>query len=469
LPEETEQPSSRGALQSASVLKLFGFVDHHVEIRRDATIITGPNGTGKTHFLKLVRAALVLQTEVLLDTDFQSIDVQFHDGRGLRVVRYVNDPQDSDPFVEITATREGEPHGARLKLNNDARPQRSEGMPSWIELIGGTRFTDKRNGNIVQSSYVRANWGVLPLFSRDEMLEVYPDLAPIWDAPAPVLIETSRLDEPRDEGRRDSRWREGASVATTRIDQYIQNLQREIRNAKRRSNDVTQSSDTSFAERALAVASATINEVILRERYEETVRLFNALARNSLVVGDVPIEFPSKTTPTVRRILQVFLDDWGRRLAPLVPLSERLTAYREILDDKLRLSGKHTSITPEGELEFRARSGQRIGVAQLSSGEKHLVAIFSSLLFSGAASDLVLIDEPEISLHAVWKHAFLNDVSRVASLQGLQVVLATHSTAIINSKWELTEELTFPVEQDVIIVADSDDVPQWDDAEVLDG
>lgn len=66
------------------------------------------------------------------------------------------------------------------------------------------------------------------------------------------------------------------------------------------------------------------------------------------------------------------------------------------------------------------------------------------MLFAAAPGSLVLIDEPEISLHAAWKHSFVDDVSRIARLNDLQVVLATHSTAIINGKWDLVRELTLP-------------------------
>jgi len=82
-------------------------------------------------------------------------------------------------------------------------------------------------------------------------------------------------------------------------------------------------------------------------------------------------------------------------------------------------------------------------VSKLSSGEQHLVALFAMLLFSAGPASIVLIDEPEISLHAAWKHSFLDDISEVARLADLQVLLATHSSGIINGRWDLTEELAY--------------------------
>ena len=95
---------------------------------------------------------------------------------------------------------------------------------------------------------------------------------------------------------------------------------------------------------------------------------------------------------------------------------------------------------------FRSNS-QRIPVEDLSSGEQHLVALFTMLLFSAHENTVILIDEPEISLHATWKHQFLSDIMKISSLRGIQVILATHSTAIINGQWDITRELSLPPEE----------------------
>ena len=58
----------------------------------------------------------------------------------------------------------------------------------------------------------------------------------------------------------------------------------------------------------------TVQEGPLHKRYDDIVDRYEDLARNSLAVGEAPLSFPEKTTPTVRRILNVFLDDWEKRL-----------------------------------------------------------------------------------------------------------------------------------------------------------
>jgi len=60
------------------------------------------------------------------------------------------------------------------------------------------------------------------------------------------------------------------------------------------------------------------------------------------------------------------------------------------------------------------------------------------LLFKAEENSLVLIDEPEISLHVVWQREFLNDIQEIIELQKIDVVIATHSPQIINDRWDLT-------------------------------
>ena len=252
------------------------------------------------------------------------------------------------------------------------------------------------------------------------------------------------------------------SEAASRIRGYTEKLSEEITEARRSSVQATQSADLSFARRALDAANRTINESELHERYDETVERYEALTRNALAVGEAPMPFPEKTSPTVRRILSVFLDDWDRRLKPLLPVNEKLQTLRDILDSKLAPSGKQTSISTRGGLGFQNLAGQRLPVSRLSSGEQHLVALFTLLLFAAKPGSLVLIDEPEISLHAAWKHAFLSDITRVAGVSNLQIVLATHSAGIVNGRWDLTEELDLNTdalvgsEDDLEILSDED-------------
>jgi len=224
------------------------------------------------------------------------------------------------------------------------------------------------------------------------------------------------------------------------IDRYVEQIRGQIAGARRRSLSVSQSADRQFAARALDKARATVRESDLRARYSSIAALHRELHANGLTEQTIDVEFPEgRTTPTERRILNVFLDDWEAKLDPLQPVHRKLQTLRGIVD--LKMPDKDMHFTQEGDVVFESPGSEHLPVNQLSSGEQHMLALFTMLLFTAERGAVVLIDEPEISLHAAWKHEFLSDIEKVTSLIPVTVVMATHSSALINSRWDLVEEL----------------------------
>lgn len=75
-------------------------------------------------------------------------------------------------------------------------------------------------------------------------------------------------------------------------------------------------------------------------------------------------------------------------------------------------------------------------MSQLSSGEKQEIILFYKLIFETPENTLLLIDEPEISLHIAWQKKFMDDLYKIIKFKNLNVIVATHSPQIINHRWE---------------------------------
>ncbi len=78
---------------------------------------------------------------------------------------------------------------------------------------------------------------------------------------------------------------------------------------------------------------------------------------------------------------------------------------------------------------------------KLASGEQHELVLHYKLLFKTMPGSLILIDEPEISLHIIWQEELLGDLEEIAKLTGVRILMATHSPQIISDRWDLTVEL----------------------------
>ena len=78
----------------------------------------------------------------------------------------------------------------------------------------------------------------------------------------------------------------------------------------------------------------------------------------------------------------------------------------------------------------------------LSSGEKNDLIMFYNLIFGSwhdglVENGLVLVDEPEISLHIDWQEEYLDRLLEICEKNHMQVMIATHSPNIVNGHFEL--------------------------------
>ena len=78
---------------------------------------------------------------------------------------------------------------------------------------------------------------------------------------------------------------------------------------------------------------------------------------------------------------------------------------------------------------------------QLSSGERHLLLQVYELLFVAPPKSLVLLDEPELSMHMYWQINYAKLMAKIAETRKLQVIVATHSSRIFNQIWEHSVDL----------------------------
>lgn len=76
---------------------------------------------------------------------------------------------------------------------------------------------------------------------------------------------------------------------------------------------------------------------------------------------------------------------------------------------------------------------RRITPYQLSSGEKQMLIILTSALINGRHESIMIMDEPEISLHFDWQRRLIEDIMTLNPK--MQVIIATHSPAVVMNGW----------------------------------
>ena len=116
-------------------------------------------------------------------------------------------------------------------------------------------------------------------------------------------------------------------------------------------------------------------------------------------------------------------------------------AYREIqalMDDVFAgfsLQVRFKGINADKHLVFVNPDGAEFGVEGLSDGEKQILAKVFPLFTADMKGHVILMDEPENSLHPSWQSYLLPVLRRCAETNNCQFILATHSPQIISSAY----------------------------------
>jgi energy-coupling factor transporter ATP-binding protein EcfA2 len=111
------------------------------------------------------------------------------------------------------------------------------------------------------------------------------------------------------------------------------------------------------------------------------------------------------------------------------------TAYYDMLDRLFQQTGKRVNRDSE-ELSFylKGRSGDIvISPYKLSAGEKQLLYILTTVLCQDQKPTIMLMDEPEISLHFDWQKILLESILELNP--NIQIIMATHSPAMVMNGW----------------------------------
>jgi len=113
---------------------------------------------------------------------------------------------------------------------------------------------------------------------------------------------------------------------------------------------------------------------------------------------------------------------------------EPINKFLSIINSFFKDTQKKLFIDEVGRLFVSKPSGRNLTVDELSSGERQLVILFANVIFnkyknSKLSSEILIIDEPEISLHIRWQEKFIDSLFEASN--NTQFIIATHSPDII--------------------------------------
>ncbi len=444
-------------VKKITVKNLFGMFCHEIPLNmaEHITIIHGPNGIGKTILLTMLNALFSSSYEKLRRIPFNEFSIDFEDGSVLSLEREIKSDLvernmgDDDYGLVFKFNK----HGSNLESYTVAPARREdinfplemlEDVIPGLEQIGPNNWIHVPTEEKLSLEAVLYRFGdSLPFKSRKIRRENEPDwLKEIRNLIHIRLIDTKRLlsfSHPR------SRRKYGKSylMTTPSVISYSEELADAIQEKLAEYATLSQSLDRTFPTKLVkgnGYSELTIDA--LRDDLSKLEKKRSRLMEAGLLDKEKEIDFTGliqQIGESNRNVLSVYVGDVKEKLKVFDELTDKIDLLVDIINR--RFLYKKMSINKKEGFIFETSDGKKISPADLSSGEQHELVLNYELLFKVKPNSLILIDEPELSLHVIWQQQFLKDLQEIIKLAGFDVLLATHAPDIIHNRWDLTVEL----------------------------
>jgi len=136
-----------------------------------------------------------------------------------------------------------------------------------------------------------------------------------------------------------------------------------------------------------------------------------------------------------QKVMSLYVQDTSEKLEVLADLARRIHLLLDNVNRKFQ--HKRIRIDREAGLVAEREDGRPLKLEALSSGEQHELVLHYDLLFRVRPNTLVLIGEPELSLHVAWQKRFLPDLLEIVATAQFDVLIATHSPYIVGERSDL--------------------------------
>lgn len=433
------------------VENLFDRYSHDVplQLKERVTIIHGANGVGKTVLLRLTAALLAGRLTDFAKVPFRIFEISLSDGSTLGVRKQLPSEPDRPDIGGEFYLRSASGKTQTFEVKGDQEEiirlaNRIENETPWMARVGLGRYVDRRTDEVLTALDVVSNFPeYLERTGRRGLLGEPEWLLNLRSRVGIHFIETQRLlrfAESKDwEYQRYPHGWETQYVET--VKDYAKDLQRRISETLAIYAKGSQSLDQSFPERLLKGTAnwGSLPIEDLKNRMQDLEKKRQQLKWIGLIEEDAAYPFDlsalEKTDASQRSVMTLYVDDTAKKLGALDDLARRIELMLENINRKFK--HKSIRISKDKGLAAVTSDGKLLELASLSSGEQHELVLLYDLLFRVKPNTLVLIDEPELSLHVTWQKSFLPDLLEIVAATNFDVLLATHSPFIVGDRNDL--------------------------------
>lgn len=436
-------------IKKITIKKLFNLFDHEIDLFEsgDLTIVVGQNGLGKTAILKIIHCILNKDLIKLSSIIFNSIIVEFSSGEKWEISKETPNNDNYKLMYELADTN------SNLYVEMENHPNLIDEDEKIVVIKRLSNHEKNVENNFVFSKYSmefrrfkRRLARVLPVYIReidenewhdrrndviytlDELMVVFGDQIPAeirnfeklpaWytgevDKQNVFFIDTQRLLTSASNLNHNKRISETNNLFYSSVDEYSKDLTRIINETLAKATEISAKLDRSYPERLIEQYSNKSNkeenveaELPLEDSLKklETNRqiLFNTgllELNNNVNFSIINKSIKQLNDVSLNKLLRIYISDSAVKLEVFNDLANKIQLLLTIINK--RFLKKKLSVNKQDGFVFTStdKNETNIPLHSLSSGEQHILVLYYQLLFKVKPNTLLLLDEPEISLH----------------------------------------------------------------------
>lgn len=405
-------------IQSLHIQRLWGIRDINLLFKKDVNIIIGPNASGKTTILNLLRYILTFDLMQLKDIDFEKVEIGF---------KNFEDNSTRTIVVQTTAT------GYRFTVSKKSYDIEFDPLLRDVKNLSvSVRMRAKmrwKNTELEQalSEIVKAVWlpvsRRLPIQDDDDTRIQYLNLESV-DVRLRDLIGDLKG------------YRLGLEAKLSmQYKDFEKKVLQEILYSKEYDQigsfpmDIPKPEDKRQLLSAFQVAGLldpTMQKRIdehfsaAEDAINEIKKYANNKIENKTAVDFLFIMPLIRRTKSIIQYARLLEDDRNKLFAPLRKFEEIVNTF---------LQPKRIEIEDTGDVKIHSPMQQNILPTMLSSGEKQILILLIQALVREDEPVVYVADEPELSLHVKWQENLLKSLTQLT--KQIQIIVATHSPDIV--------------------------------------
>lgn len=401
------------------------------EEKDQITILTGPNGYGKTTILRILNSLNPKSLYYFYVIKFSEIIIFFDNNTILNITQTYKTETESIFAVD---------HKEDLKKEVRFTWNKADGEPLTHFVYNNTNIEKAlRSYNFFKETYSRRRtFDDLPNREKEEILldnEEFNEYIAKANGQEQFLMQLKTLRSYYIPANRiyNEAYEENEKLP---IEKVREALKDKMRKARFDYLIHSQRIDSKFIKKVLDTNYEDCSQASYNELKAEVENQMNTTVKYKLATK---VEIPEYNEEN-KAVLFAYLKGLKEKFSKFSTILEKTNLFHKMLTSK-NFANKSVEISPQHGFIIKADKGDILKTHQLSSGEQNEIVMLYRLVYEVPDQSLLLIDEPENSLHVAWQKTIVDDMKEIADIKRLQIIIATHSPSIVSRGLSMTQDL----------------------------